>query len=158
MSKIDYIRVSTGHQETARQQQIMYDYQADRIFSEMLSEANTERPQLRQAYENSTLSETLREGALLLLYINWVFTDYGMCNRTSCSPQFITKRILSKQISGKRCIRRSSIFDPLSEPAPFLQKYRPALTDSRACRIPLPYHLTAPLSYLLPTLYAFCEQ
>lgn len=47
MSKIGYIRVSTEHQETARQQEIMCDYQVDRIFSEYLSGANTDRPQLR---------------------------------------------------------------------------------------------------------------
>ena len=47
MSKIGYIRVSTEHQETARQQEIMCDYQVDRIFSEKLSGANTDRPQLK---------------------------------------------------------------------------------------------------------------
>ena len=47
MSKIGYIRVSTEHQETARQQEIMCGYQIDRIFSEKLSGANTDRPQLR---------------------------------------------------------------------------------------------------------------
>ena len=40
MSKIGYIRVSTEHQETARQQEIMCGYQVDRIFSEKLSGAN----------------------------------------------------------------------------------------------------------------------
>ena len=40
MSKIGYIRVSTEHQETARQQEIMCDYQVDRIFSEKISGAN----------------------------------------------------------------------------------------------------------------------
>ena len=38
MSRIGYIRVSTEHQETARQQEIMCDYQVDRIFSEKISE------------------------------------------------------------------------------------------------------------------------
>lgn len=47
MSKIGYIRVSTEHQETARQQEIMCGYQVDRIFSEKLSGANTDRPQLK---------------------------------------------------------------------------------------------------------------
>ena len=47
MSKIGYIRVSTEHQETARQQEIMCDYQVDRIFSEKLSGANADRPQLK---------------------------------------------------------------------------------------------------------------
>ena len=44
MSKIGYIRVSTEHQETARQQEIMDSYQVDRIFSEKLSGANADRP------------------------------------------------------------------------------------------------------------------
>lgn len=39
MCKIGYIRVSTEHQETARQQEIMCDYQVDRIFSEKISGA-----------------------------------------------------------------------------------------------------------------------
>lgn len=47
MSKIGYIRVSTEQQETARQQEIMCSYQVNRIFSEKLSGANTDRPQLR---------------------------------------------------------------------------------------------------------------
>ena len=47
MSKIGYIRVSTDHQETARQQDIMCSYQVDRIFSEKISGANKDRPQLR---------------------------------------------------------------------------------------------------------------
>ena len=47
MSKIGYIRVSTEHQETARQQDIMCSYQVDHIFSEKISGANKDRPQLR---------------------------------------------------------------------------------------------------------------
>ena len=31
MSRIGYIRVSTEHQETARQQEIMGDYHVDRV-------------------------------------------------------------------------------------------------------------------------------
>ena len=53
MSKIGYIIVSTEHQETARQQEIMCDYQVDRIFSEKLSGANGDRPQLRAMLENA---------------------------------------------------------------------------------------------------------
>lgn len=51
MSKIEYIIVSTEHQETARQQEIMCDYQVDRIFSEKLSGTNGDRPQLRAMLE-----------------------------------------------------------------------------------------------------------
>jgi len=36
-----------GRSGTARQQEIMCDYQVDRIFSEKISGANKERPQLR---------------------------------------------------------------------------------------------------------------
>lgn len=58
MSKIGYIRVSTEHQETARQQEIMSSYQVDRIFSEKLSGAITDRPQLKAMLD-------LREGDTL---------------------------------------------------------------------------------------------
>ena len=59
MSRIGYIRVSTEHQETARQQEIMDNYKVERIFSEKLSGANTERPQLR------AMLEYIREGDVL---------------------------------------------------------------------------------------------
>ena len=59
MSKIGYIRVSTEHQETARQQEIMDGYQVDRIFSEKLSGANTDRPQLK------VMLDYVREGDTL---------------------------------------------------------------------------------------------
>ena len=59
MSKIGYIRVSTEHQETARQQEIMDSYQVDRIFSEKLSGANADRPQLK------TMLDYVREGDTL---------------------------------------------------------------------------------------------
>ncbi len=61
MSKIGYIIVSTEHQETARQQEIMCDYQVARIFSEKLSGANTDRPQLRL---NMCVRVTLRVSAV----------------------------------------------------------------------------------------------
>lgn len=59
MSKIGYIIVSTEHQETARQQEIMCDYQVDRIFSEKLSGANTDRPQLRAMLDYVREGDTL---------------------------------------------------------------------------------------------------
>ena len=59
MSKIGYIIVSTEHQETARQQEIMCDYQVDRIFSEKLSGANGDRPQLRAMLEYVRKGDTL---------------------------------------------------------------------------------------------------
>ena len=63
MSKIGYIRVSTEHQETARQQEIMCDYQVDRIFSEKLSGANTDRPQLRASTPDENLSPPTGQGS-----------------------------------------------------------------------------------------------
>lgn len=59
MSKIGYIRVSTEHQETARQQEIMCDYQVDRIFSEKLSGANTDRTQLKAMLDYVREGDTL---------------------------------------------------------------------------------------------------
>ena len=59
MSKIGYICVSTEHQETARQQKIMCDYQVDRIFSEKLSGATTDRPQLKAMLDYVREGDTL---------------------------------------------------------------------------------------------------
>ena len=59
MSKIGYIRVSSEHQETARQQEIMCGYQVDRIFSEKLSGANADRPQLRAMLDYVIEGDTL---------------------------------------------------------------------------------------------------
>jgi len=59
MSKIGYIRVSTEHQETAGQQEIMCGYQVDRIFSEKLSGANTDRPQLKAMLDYVREGDTL---------------------------------------------------------------------------------------------------
>ena len=59
MSRIGYIRVSTQHQETARQQEIMRNYQVDRIFSEKLSGANTDRPQLKAMLDYVREGDTL---------------------------------------------------------------------------------------------------
>ena len=66
MSKIGYIRVSTEHQETARQQEIMCDYQVDRIFSEKLSVSTQnasqfakDRPQLRAMLDYVREGDTL---------------------------------------------------------------------------------------------------
>lgn len=59
MSKIGYIRVSTEHQATARQQEIMDSYQVDRIFSEKLSGASTDRPQLKAMLDYVREGDTL---------------------------------------------------------------------------------------------------
>jgi len=59
MSKIGYIRVSTEHQETARQQEIMCDYQVDRIFSEKFSGATTDRPQFKAMLDYVREGDTL---------------------------------------------------------------------------------------------------
>ena len=64
MSKIGYIRVSTEHQETARQQEIMGGYQVDRIFSEKPSGANADRPQLRAMLDYVREGDTLYVGSI----------------------------------------------------------------------------------------------
>ena len=66
MSKIGYIRVSTEHQETARQQDIMCSYQVDRIFSEKISGANKDRPQLRQCWTTYRTNRLPRERKISL--------------------------------------------------------------------------------------------
>ena len=59
MSRIGYIRVSTEHQETARQQEIMDSYQVDRTFSEKISGANKDRPQLKAMLDYVREGDTL---------------------------------------------------------------------------------------------------
>ena len=66
MCKIGYIRVSTEHQETARQQEIMCGYQIDRIFSEKISVSTQnalqfakDRPQLRAMLDYVREGDTL---------------------------------------------------------------------------------------------------
>lgn len=59
MSKIGYIRVSTEQQETARQQKIMCDYQVARIFSEKISGAKKDRPQLKAMLDYVREGDTL---------------------------------------------------------------------------------------------------
>ena len=59
MSKIGYIRVSTEHQETARQQEIMDSYQVDRTFSEKISGANKDRSQLKAMLDYVREGDTL---------------------------------------------------------------------------------------------------
>ena len=46
MSKIGYIRVSTEHQETARQEELMKDLGVEKIFMEKQSGKDTTRPEL----------------------------------------------------------------------------------------------------------------
>lgn len=76
MSKIGYIRVSTEHQETARQQEIMCSYQVDRIFSEKLSGANTDRPQLRAMLDYVREGDTLTDkGVTLISHKEKIDTD-----------------------------------------------------------------------------------
>ena len=59
MSKIGYIRVSTEHQETARQQEIMSTYHTNRIFSEKISGASSDRPQLKAMLDYVREGDTL---------------------------------------------------------------------------------------------------
>ncbi len=59
MSKIGYIRVSTEHQETARQQKIMSTYHTNRIFFEKISGATSDRPQLKAMLDYVREGDTL---------------------------------------------------------------------------------------------------
>lgn len=59
MAEIGYIRVSTECQETARQQEIMRSYQVKRIFSEKISGATADRPQLKAMLDYVREGDTL---------------------------------------------------------------------------------------------------
>lgn len=59
MGKIGYIRVSTEHQETARQEAIMEQYQVERIFAEKMSGKNADRPELKAMLEYVREGDTL---------------------------------------------------------------------------------------------------
>jgi len=59
MGKIGYIRVSTEHQETARQEAIMQQYQVERVFAEKMSGKNANRPELKAMLEFVRDGDTL---------------------------------------------------------------------------------------------------
>lgn len=59
MSKIGYIRVSTEHQETARQETIMKQYQVERVFAEKISGKNANRPELKAMLDYVREGDTL---------------------------------------------------------------------------------------------------
>ncbi len=59
MGKIGYIRVSTEHQETARQEALMQQYQVERVFAEKMSGKNANRPELKAMLEYVREGDTL---------------------------------------------------------------------------------------------------
>lgn len=59
MAKIGYIRVSTEHQETARQEKIMQDFGVEITFSKKLSGKNTDRPQFQKMMNYFREGDTL---------------------------------------------------------------------------------------------------
>ena len=61
MGKIGYIRVSTEHQETARQEAIMEQYQVDKVFAEKISGKSADRPELK------AMLDYIREGDTLYI-------------------------------------------------------------------------------------------
>lgn len=61
MGKIGYIRVSTEHQETARQEAIMEQYRVERVFAEKISGKNANRPELK------AMLDYIREGDTLYI-------------------------------------------------------------------------------------------
>lgn len=59
MGRIGYIRVSTEHQETARQEALMKQYQVERVFAEKMSGKNADRPELKAILEYVREGDTL---------------------------------------------------------------------------------------------------
>lgn len=61
MGRIGYIRVSTAHQETARQEAIMKQYNVERVFAEKMSGKNANRSELKNMFDY------VREGDILYI-------------------------------------------------------------------------------------------
>ena len=59
MGKIGYIRISTEHQETARQEALMEQYRVERVFAEKMSGKNADRPELKAMLEYVRDGDTL---------------------------------------------------------------------------------------------------
>ena len=59
MGRIGYIRVSTEHQETARQEAIMEQYHVERVFAEKMSGKNVNRPELKAMLDYVREGDTL---------------------------------------------------------------------------------------------------
>ena len=59
MGRIGYIRVSTEHQETARQEALMEQYNVERVFAEKMSGKNADRPELKAMLEYVREGDTL---------------------------------------------------------------------------------------------------
>ena len=104
MSRIGYIRVSTEHQETARQQEIMCDYQVDRIFSEKISGANKDRPQLK------AMLDYVREGDTL--YIESISrlgrSTKDLLNIIDLSPKRVSLSSATRKTSTPTRLRANS--------------------------------------------------
>jgi len=59
MGRIGYIRVSTEHQETARQEAIMKQYQVEKVFAEKMSGKSADRPELKAMLDYVREGDTL---------------------------------------------------------------------------------------------------
>jgi len=156
MSKIGYIRVSTEHQETARQEKLMQDYRVEKIFSEKLSGKNTDRPQFKE------MLNYLREGDTL--YVESI-------SRLSRSVRDLLKTvdILTEKgvtlVSSKENIDTNtpqgrfmlSIFGAMSEleRAQILQRQREGIALAKARGV---YKGRKPLTIDEKQFRAVCEQ
>lgn len=59
--KVGYVRVSSETQNTARQEVIMQQYNAERVFSEKISGKDTNRPELQK------MLEFVRDGDIVIV-------------------------------------------------------------------------------------------
>ncbi len=96
MGKIGYIRVSTEHQETARQEALMKQYQVERVFAEKMSGKNADRPELK------AMLEYVREGDTL--YIESI-SRLGRSTR-----DLLNKVVHSKRLSEIELLNYYSFF------------------------------------------------
>ena len=82
MGRIGYIRVSTEHQETARQEALMKQYQVERIFAEKMSGKNADRPELKAMLEYVREGDTLYIESISSLRIRYRAVHCTVCDRT----------------------------------------------------------------------------
>ena len=80
MGKIGYIRVSTEHQETARQEALMEQYQVERVFAEKMSGKNTDRPELKAMLEYVREGDTLYIESIRYQHSTGPFRSFYICS------------------------------------------------------------------------------
>ena len=114
MSSIGYIRVSTEHQETARQEALK-QYKVERIFGEKMSGKNANRPELKNMLDYVRDGDTLYIESISrlgrstrdLLNIIDVLQSKGVlcCRYSQHSLSLNVSRLYSDSVRASRSLR-----------------------------------------------------